>query len=686
MSEQRKLATIMAVDVAGYSRAAEADESAAADAVRHLRTAIETTIAPLGGRIFNSAGDGFMIELPTASAGVEAATQLLAAPDAPKVRIGLHLGEVIVSESGDLLGHGVNVAARLQQMAEPGSAVVSQAVQAQIHSSRVKLAPLGKVQLDKMHDRIDVFALSPDKKRSFRRVFWRRTRRALIALLMIGVLGVGGYAAWRTFGSQQTSEAPRLAVLRFETLGETEPYFTETLADELIAYASRMEGLDVIGRTSSFSLEGARATPQVAASELDATLVLTGSVRRTGDRVRVTAQLAEAPSGRQMWTEEFERPVSEVYLLQHEIAARVAVAAGLRANAPQARRVDPRAYELYVRGREANLGDPQAAVALYEQAVALDPEFATAWARLADARRSVVYRRWVRTPNTPVDPSWISSALSAADRAIALDPGASLPYEVRSRSFALLGRWADALEASERAAERGGGAADVYLTLGYNRRAATLARRVIERDPLDARGWGRLGTACQNAQDLACNVEANERYYRLAPDEAPYFLVIALNRAGRSAEALELTRRQAQAWREFLDRPDVRPLDMPLLRAMLGEGEPPPSANLLASLEGGADKLQVIQILVELNRGEDAAQVLPRWMSADRPGLQYLYDYQLAPMRARPEFWDLMEREGSAQLWRESGEWPDFCERERAVCEAHLRRQYRARPSDRSGP
>src|SRR5262245_11563639 len=150
MSEQRKLTTIMAVDVAGYSRAAETDESGAADAVRRLRDVISTIVAPLGGRIFNTAGDGFMMELPTASAGVDAAIQLLAAPGAPQVRIGLHLGEVIVSENGDLLGHGVNVAARLQQMAEPGSALVSHAVQAQIHSARVKLAPLGKVQLDKM--------------------------------------------------------------------------------------------------------------------------------------------------------------------------------------------------------------------------------------------------------------------------------------------------------------------------------------------------------------------------------------------------------------------------------------------------------------------------------------------------------------------------------------------------------
>jgi adenylate cyclase len=677
MSEQRKLTTIMAVDVAGYSRAAEADESAAADAVRHVRAAIEAIVTPLGGRIFNTAGDGFMIELPTASAGVEAATQLLAAPDAPKVRIGLHLGEVIVSENGDLLGHGVNVAARLQQMAEPGSAIVSQAVQAQIHSGRVKLTPLGKVQLDKMHDRIDVYALSSAKKRGFRRVFWRRARRAFVALLVIGVLGVGGYAAWRTFGPQQAAETPRLAVLRFETLGETEPHFTETLADELIAYASRMEGFDVIGRTSSFSLEGARATPQVAASELNATLVLTGSVRRTGDRVRVTAQLAEAPSGRQMWTEEFERPVSEIYVLQHEIAARVAVAAGLRASAPASRRVDPQAYELYVRGREAflNIRDAQAAVALFEQAVALDPEFAAAWAQLADARRSAAFRIWMRSPpGTAMDLSWFAPALAAADRAIELDPRDSLPYEVRSRSFRELGRWRDALEASESAAARGGGSAGIYGLLGYQRQGVAVARRVVERDPLNASGWFSLGLFCMYGRDLPCAIEALERYYRLTPDEPPYYLALALHRAGRSVEALALTRQQEQAWREWFG-PNMAPVDMQLFRTMLGEGEAPRSADLLATLQHGGYVENLIDVYAALSRGEDAAQMLPNWTAASRPGLQFLYDYQLTPMRARPEFWGLMEREGVSQLWRESGQWPDFCERERAVCEAHLRRQ-----------
>jgi adenylate cyclase len=671
MNEQRKLTTIMAIDVAGYSHAAESDDSAAAANVALLRAKIDQVISLLGGRVFSTAGDGVMVEFPTVSAGVDAAVQLLdaiRASDMPQVRIGLHADEVVVAENGDLLGHGVNVAARLQGMAEPGTALLSQAVH--VRKSGVALRPLGRVQLDKMDEHVDVFALGAGPNQHFPRVWWRRWRVAASAALVVLFAALVAVIGLR--GANEASTAhPRLAVLRFEILGDTESHFAETLADELIAYASRMEGLDVIARASSFSLEGARATPQGAADELSATLVLTGSVRRVGENVRVTAQLAEAPNGRQLWADEFERPLSEVYLLQHEIAARVSVAAGLRANAPAARRVDPQAYEFYVRGREATLrNDAHAAVALYEQAIAVDPQLAAAWAYLAWSHQLVAVERWASAPpGTPIDSSWFAPALSAADQAIALDPGAPLPYEVRSRAFRYMGFWRDSLEASEGAIERGGGSASVYATLGYLRRATAIARRGVERDPLSSLWWRSLGMYCKSARDLQCAVEAFERSHRLAPNDPPFTLALTLHRVGRSAEALALTRQQERAWLEFFG-PDMAPIDMQLLRAMLGEGDAPSSAQLLATLQQGGDVNNLMVVFAELNRGADAVQLLPRWTAAARPSLAILYDYPFAPMRARPQFWALMEREGILDVWREVGP-PDFCEVE-PVCEAHL--------------
>lgn len=208
MTEQRKLATIMAVDVAGYSRAAETDQSAAAGAVARLRASVEEIIAPFGGRVFNTAGDGVMIEFPAATSGVQAAVKLLEESQAlirqlPQIRIGLHLGEVIVAEDGDLLGHGVNIAARLQGLAEPGTAAVSAAVHDQLRSAAdILLTSQGTVQLEKMSERMEVFSLAPGRRVGLARVLRRRAQPVL--LVALGLIAVG-IVAWRT---HETSPAP----------------------------------------------------------------------------------------------------------------------------------------------------------------------------------------------------------------------------------------------------------------------------------------------------------------------------------------------------------------------------------------------------------------------------------------------------------------------------------------------
>ncbi len=169
----------MAVDVAGYSAAAEVDDRGAAEAVARVRATIDEAIAPNNGRIFNTAGDGFMIELPAASSGVAAAQALLTLVREralARLRIGVHLGDVMAAPNGDLLGHGINVAARLMQMAGPNAAVVSQAVQTQLRqAAAVQLRPPGRVQFDKMSERVEVFAIA-DKDTRFSRIAWRRSR------------------------------------------------------------------------------------------------------------------------------------------------------------------------------------------------------------------------------------------------------------------------------------------------------------------------------------------------------------------------------------------------------------------------------------------------------------------------------------------------------------------------------
>lgn len=494
----------------------------------------------------------------------------------------------------------------------------------------------------------------------------------LAACAAVGlVLTLAAAAPTRAEQRIARGEVPRLAVLRFENLGATEPYFAETVADELISFASRMKGMDVVARASSFSLTGAHATPAEAARQLGATLVMTGSVRREGDRVRVIAQLSEAPGGKEVWTQEFERPVDEIHLLQREIAAKVALAAGLTARAPPADRVNPEAYAVYMQGREAALSNDldgfQKATDFFQQAVARDPGFAGAWSELADSSYQVAHLTWQSAPaGSVLTPQALAPALAAANRAIALDPLSPDGYQVKSRALRVLGRWREALDAADEAAKRGGAVAATYRSLGYSRRAIANARRAVDRNPLAAIEWAALGGSCARGGDPACQLEAAEHQARLQPTQDTFTLALALQRANRTDEAVKLMQTKPKVWGPGPGG-SLTP-EMKTTRAIFGEGEAPPTSWFIARIDTKLDYVDTtISTLLNLGRFDAIAPLLTRWGPDSRPELSVLFDTRLTRMRESPEFWALMQREGILQFWRASGQWPDFCEHE-AVC------------------
>ncbi|MEQ1817859.1 MAG: adenylate/guanylate cyclase domain-containing protein [Terricaulis sp.] len=265
----RKLAAIVSVDIAGFSALAERDAAEALAHVARVRTYATAIVAKYNGRIFNTAGDGLMLEFISATDALNAAIALCEIEKEAKLRFGVHFGEVTETANGDLLGHDVNIAARLQAEAAPGTILASPI----IHSSAApdlaaKLQPRGKIKLAKMRTLMSVYALDPS-------------------------------------GAPVKAHAttPTLAVLAFDTPARDRA--TRTLADgvsEEILYAvSRLPGLKVIGATSSFAFRG-RDKPR-AAKALNATHILDGSVRRSDDRVRISATLAEAESGVVLWSE-----------------------------------------------------------------------------------------------------------------------------------------------------------------------------------------------------------------------------------------------------------------------------------------------------------------------------------------------------------------------------------------------
>jgi adenylate cyclase len=385
----RKLAAIMAIDLVGYSALSETDEAEAASSVARLRAALDQVARTQGGRIFNTAGDGFMLEFPSASGALAAAELLWGGVDRRSVRVGVHVGDVLIAQGGDLLGHSVNVAARLQQVAQPGAVLVSTDVQRAVRGALARrLHAAGSVQLDKMSETIDIFTLEMIPAAASR---GRRPEYILV-------------------------------VLPFDNESEHAEmnYFSDGVADEIISTLLRQSKLKVIGRTSAFQFRGDRK--REAAAALRATHVLDGAVRCAGARLRVGAQLIEAGSGVALWSERYDGDRADAFTLEDDIADKVAAALdhALSERQRAAQAIDPAAYELYLRARQLWLmlsdDDEEHAQTLLERCVKMAPDFAPGWAALASVRAFLLPR-----DRDMIGEPRHTAALEAAERALALD-------------------------------------------------------------------------------------------------------------------------------------------------------------------------------------------------------------------------------------------------------------------------
>ncbi len=455
----RKLATIVALDVAGYSARTEADEAKATSEVAGLRGVIEGIASRRGGRVFNTAGDGFMLEFGSSLGAVEAAFEL-AEKCQPKVRVGVHLGDVVVQANGDLLGHGVNVAARLMAQAVPGSALVSADVRRTIRGPLAeRLVSRGQLKLDKMAETIEAFAL------------------AAVASAMVAAPPKGA--------------EPLLAVLPFDNLSNDPEmqFFSDGVSEEIHYALTHSTGFSVIGRTSAFQFRGAEKMN--AARDLKATHILDGAVRKSGHRMRVNAQLTEVASGLCLWTDRYDREIAEVFALQDEIAGHVASA--LKSFLPvkaTVETIDPAAYELFLNGlrydREFSDETAARAESLFLQAVTRAPTFARAWAFLSNAR----IQRLPRDHDAAGEPMH-DAALAAAQRALELDPNNAIAYvtlaslkpafSAHGEKLRLIEKAYDAAQNSPDVLNRYGGS---LLVVGRVREALPYFARAAELEPM----------------------------------------------------------------------------------------------------------------------------------------------------------------------------------------------------------
>ncbi len=388
---ERKLAAIFAADIAGYSRLMGADEAGTFARLKSCRELIDRLIAEHRGRIFNTAGDSIVADFASAvdAAACAVAVQAAVARDNAQsgtaepmqFRIGIHVGDVII-DGGNLLGDGVNIAARLEGLAEPGGICVSGVVRDQI-GNKLPLGfdDLGDQQFKNIAQAIRVYRVQAGTP---------ATPPAALPL----------------------PDKPSIAVLPFQNIsGDPEQeYFADGMVEEIITALSRIHWLFVIARNSTFTYKGQAVDVKQVGRELGVRYVLEGSVRKGGNRVRITAQLIDALTGTHLWAERFDGLIEDVFELQEKIALSVAGVIEPALQAAEMRRSAARptpdlsAYDLYLRALAVFFPVTKEriveALGLFEQAIAIDRQYGPALSWAAMCHRLLVVQGWAEEPET----------------------------------------------------------------------------------------------------------------------------------------------------------------------------------------------------------------------------------------------------------------------------------------------
>ncbi|MEX0348225.1 MAG: adenylate/guanylate cyclase domain-containing protein [Paracoccaceae bacterium] len=522
---ERRLAAILAADVVGYSRLMGADEIGVLNVLKALRSELFDPLVEINhGRIVKLMGDGTLVEFASVVDAVNCATDIqaelakrnegLLPKERLEMRIGINLGDVMI-DGDDLYGGGVNVAARLEEMAEPGGVCVSEVVATQAAGkANAGFEYLRETHLKNISEPVRIYRVNP-QSRAISRPSWHRSRGVLAAaggaLLIIAV-----FAIWQGIHHKGASNSvlfdeatalirptgPTIAVLAFENLSgdPSKEYLSDGISEDVIIELGRYRDLNVLSRHTTFAQRGQHQDVRVLGESLGADFVLEGTVRQAGDRLRVTARLIDTQSRAQVWSEAFDEKLTTANLfdVQSEITERVAVAIGdtrgaiRRTDERQARAKPPErlsSYEctmfyddLYDRP------DVQRRVhGCIERVVKEEPDYWRAWAQLAEVLRvdlSFFGNRYAGTYEEK-----LNRALAAANEAKALNPN-SARVRLILGILLLMNGDRDGFFAEAEDALAIGGDRSVEAELGYwliwtgrFDLGAALLRRAIDLDP-----------------------------------------------------------------------------------------------------------------------------------------------------------------------------------------------------------
>ena len=559
---ERRLAAIVAVDVVGYSRLMGADEVGTLRALSaQRRELVDPTIAARRGRIVKTTGDGLLVEFPSAVEAVACAISIQqrialrnkgVAQDKRLIfRIGINVGDII-SEGGDIFGDGVNVAARLENLCEPGGLCISRAVRDQVRDKLpVTFDDLGEQQVKNIVRPVRAFGLSAEaitatpELPSQETAPGGRSRLWVIPVLIAVILAAGGATWWivrapplvvtQPFGPTAISPLPigaaraSVAVVPFEALGAEggSDYFTAGLTEDIISALGRFRDLSVMSLGAVFAYKGKHPPPMEVGRNLKVRYIVEGSIRRGPERIRVSVSLTDTNRSAVLWSEKYEAEPKDIFAVQDQITRQISGALAARITNLELVRSAAKppssleAYDLVLRGRDllhrlVRSGNAEART-LFEQAITLDQGYAPGYIGLGRVNLNSVTQGWTQFPGETLE-----RAGSLAQKAIELD-------NLNGAAHALLG--------------------NVAVHFGDYDRALDELKRAIDLNGSDAESYAILVPVLLYRGDIAGAIAAGElveRFQPNAPVGTQFNLGLAYVLADRAADAVRVLERSVE--------------------------------------------------------------------------------------------------------------------------------------------
>lgn len=630
----RRLAAIMFTDIVGYTSISQRDEEAALQLLEEHRSLIRPFFARHGGSEIKTMGDGFLVEFPSALEAVRCAYEMQQSlhernadrtPDSKvMVRIGVHLGDVVHSQS-DVYGDAVNIASRIQPLSEPGGICVTSQVYDQVRNKfEFPMTTLGKKSLKNVGEPTEVYRVV---------LPWSKAPE-----------------------SKAPDTGHRVAVLPFTNMSPdpNDEFFADGMTEEVISTMSRIEGIEVISRTSVMQYKKAPKPIREVSKELEVGTVLEGSVRKAGNRLRVTVQMIDAGRDRHVWAESYDRDLQDVFAIQSDIAKRVADALETRIPKDIVIVSEPKqdidAYTSYMRAmqlyHESTDQSVRESIVLFNHAIAMDPTFARAYAGLAHSYCTLAGLGLE-------DFSVVNKAETAARKALELGPGVAEAHSAMADVDAYLDRFEEGIAETRRAIELNPNDSEAhvsmaieYASIGKLDQARESAKRAYELDPLSFRPAMHLGMITLMAGNQDDALAIFNRLQGLHPRN-PRALTIQAELHMMSNDFSQAERIMEGAWKMAPDDPVVR-LDRGMLYALTGRRNEAEEvlAQIMKSEKESVRLYGQLFINCALGRLDEAFKALMR--TAETHSWPYLISVSplFIALRADPRFAEFRSRVG----------------------------------------